>query len=79
MLCQATQDAGVGVRGGIKTCVASPPVTDARGNSHMGASASTKINRKDFGVSGNPGVVGDEITITIDAELISAAAPPAAK
>src|SRR5271166_7186661 len=55
----------------------SAPVTDAKGNSHMGASASTKINRKDFGVSGNPNAVGDEITITIDAELISPGAAPA--
>jgi len=55
----------------------SAPVTDPRGNSHMGASASTKINRKDFGVSGGPGAVGDEIAITIDAELVSPAAPAA--
>ena len=57
----------------------SAPITDPKGNSHMGASASTKINRNDFGVSGRPGVVGDEITITIDAELVSHAAPLAAK
>jgi polyisoprenoid-binding protein YceI len=55
----------------------SAPVQDPKGNSHVGASASTKINRKDFGVNGNPGIVGDDITITIDAELVSAAAPPA--
>lgn len=36
----------------------------------MGASATTKINRQDFGVSALPGVVGDEISITIDTELI---------
>jgi polyisoprenoid-binding protein YceI len=35
----------------------------------MGASATTKINRKDFGVSGLPGVVGDDITITLDVEM----------
>ncbi len=35
----------------------------------MGASASTKVNRQDFGVSALPGVVGDEITITIDVEM----------
>jgi polyisoprenoid-binding protein YceI len=55
----------------------SAPVTDGHGNSHMGASANTKINRKDFGVNGNPMAVGDDITITIDVELVSAAAPPA--
>jgi polyisoprenoid-binding protein YceI len=48
----------------------SPPIKDPWGNQRIGASASTKINRKDFGVNGAPGVVGDEITITIDAELI---------
>jgi len=35
----------------------------------MGASATTKITRQDFGISAAPGVVGDEITITIDVEL----------
>jgi polyisoprenoid-binding protein YceI len=53
----------------------SAPMTDPKGNSHMGASASTKINRKDFGVNGAPSMVGDDITITIDAELVSAAVP----
>ena len=53
------------------------PVQDPKGNSHMGASASTKINRKDFGVSGASGLVGDEIPITIDVELVNAAAEPA--
>jgi polyisoprenoid-binding protein YceI len=55
----------------------SAPVQDAKGNSHMGASATTKISRKDFGVGGASGVVGDEIPITIDVELLSTAAPPA--
>jgi len=43
---------------------------DPWGNQRIGASASTKINRHDFGVNGLPPVVGDDITITIDAELI---------
>jgi polyisoprenoid-binding protein YceI len=49
-------------------------IKDPWGNQRIGASASTKISRKDFGVSGLPAVVGDELTITIDAELIQ---PPA--
>jgi polyisoprenoid-binding protein YceI len=53
----------------------SAPVQDPKGNSHMGASASTKVNRKDFGVNGAPSMVGDDITITIDVELVSPAAP----
>ena len=52
----------------------SAPIKDPWGNQRIGASASTKINRKDFGVNGAPGVVGDDINITIDAELIQ---PPA--
>ena len=48
----------------------SAAIKDPWGNQRIGASASTKINRNDFGVSGAPGVVGDEITITIDTELI---------
>jgi polyisoprenoid-binding protein YceI len=45
------------------------PVKDPKGGMHMGASATTKVSRKDFGISGYPGMVGDEITITIDTEL----------
>lgn len=56
-----------------------PSIKDPKGNLHMGASATTKINRKDFGVSGAPTVAGDEVSITIDVELIkdaSASTPP---
>jgi polyisoprenoid-binding protein YceI len=53
------------------------PIKDPRGNQKMGASATTQINRQDFGVSGFPSsVVGDEIGITIDVELRKAAATP---
>ena len=48
----------------------SAPIKDPWGNQRIGASASTKINRQDFGVKGAPGVVGDDITITIDVEMI---------
>ena len=47
----------------------SPAIKDRAGE-RMGASATTKINRMDFGVSGAPGVAGDEITITLDIEMI---------
>jgi polyisoprenoid-binding protein YceI len=36
----------------------------------MGASATTKINRGDFGMTYMSGVVGDEIEIQIDVELL---------
>jgi len=55
----------------------SAPVKDPRGNSHMGASASTKINRREFGVNGAPTMAGDELTITIDTELVKSS--PAAQ
>jgi polyisoprenoid-binding protein YceI len=48
----------------------SAPIKDPMGpGQRIGASASTKVNRQDFGIVGAPGVVGDEVTITIDAEL----------
>jgi len=43
---------------------------DPWGNLRMGASATTKINRQDFGVAGAPGAVGDEINLTLDVEMI---------
>jgi polyisoprenoid-binding protein YceI len=51
-----------------------PPVTDPSGKTRAGATATTKINRKDFGINwskamDNGGVVvGDEVAITIDVE-----------
>src|SRR5271169_2845301 len=38
----------------------SAPIKDPWGNQRMGASATTKINRMDFGVAGAPGMVGDD-------------------
>ena len=56
-----------------------PTVKDPWGNIRAGVTASTKINRKDFGLVWNAVteaggvVVGDEIKITIEAELIQQA------
>ena len=56
-----------------------PPVKDPWGNIRVGVTASAKINRKDFGLVWNAvteagGVmVGDEVKITIEAELIQLA------
>jgi polyisoprenoid-binding protein YceI len=44
------------------------PIKDPKGQ-RVGASATTKVNRRDFGVNGAPAMAGDEVTITIDAEL----------
>jgi polyisoprenoid-binding protein YceI len=49
-------------------------IKDPWGNARRGASASVKITRQDFGINGAPGVVGDEITISLDVEFIK---PPA--
>jgi polyisoprenoid-binding protein YceI len=59
-----------------------PAIKDPMGNSRMGASATTRISRKDFGITGAPGMVGDEISIVLDIELSSPATrqnPPASK
>lgn len=56
-----------------------PPVKDPWGNVRAGITAAAKINRKDFGVAFNAltetggVVVGDEVKITIEAELIQQA------
>jgi polyisoprenoid-binding protein YceI len=38
-------------------------------NLRMGASATTKINRNDFGITTMSGIVGDEIEIVLDVEM----------
>jgi polyisoprenoid-binding protein YceI len=52
----------------------SAAANDPRGNAHVGASASTTIKRSDFGVGAANPMVGDDITITIDIELVHPAA-----
>lgn len=53
----------------------SPEVKDPMGNLKRGATATTKINRKDFGLSWNKTletggvIIGEEVAITIDVEL----------
>ncbi len=48
-------------------------VKDPWGNTRIGASATTKLNRQDFGVSGGVPAVGDEISVTIDLEALKPA------
>lgn len=43
---------------------------EVRGNFHAGYKATTKINRSEFGIDYLPGVVGEEISITINLEII---------
>ena len=47
----------------------SKPV-NAMGGTRMGAEATTKINRHDFGVNGAPGMVGDDVNIVLDVEMM---------
>ena len=55
-----------------------PPTKDPWGNTRVAVSATTKINRKDFGLTWNAALetggilVGDEVTITLDAEFVKA-------
>ena len=53
-----------------------PEIVDPWGNARIGASATAKIDRKDFGLAWNKAletggvVVGDAVSITIDVELV---------
>ena len=48
----------------------SQPIQDPMGKgTRMGANATTKINRNDFGITTMPGIVGDDILIVLDVEL----------
>jgi polyisoprenoid-binding protein YceI len=75
------------IRGVTKTVVLSTslpkaPIKDPWGLQRTAASASTKINRQDFGVAWNQKldsggvVVGDDVNITLDVEMI---VPPQGK
>ena len=51
----------------------SQAIKDPMGNLRIGANATTKINRNDFGITTMPGIVGDEIQIVLDVELTRSA------
>jgi polyisoprenoid-binding protein YceI len=54
------------------------PAKDPWGNTRLGLSATTKINRKDFGLTWNATLeagsilVGDDVTITLDVQFVKA-------
>jgi len=56
----------------------SSPAKDPWGNTRVGLFATTKINRKDFGLTWNAALeaggllVGDEVTITLDIQFVKA-------
>jgi polyisoprenoid-binding protein YceI len=55
-----------------------PAAKDPWGNTRVGLSATTKINRKDFGLTWNAALetggilVGDDVTITLDVQFVKA-------
>jgi len=55
-----------------------PPTKDPWGNTRVAVSATTKINRKDFGLTWNAALetggilVADEVTITLDVQFVRA-------
>jgi polyisoprenoid-binding protein YceI len=55
-----------------------PPAKDPWGNTRVAVLATTKINRKDFGLTWNAALetggilVGEEVTITLDAQFVKA-------
>jgi polyisoprenoid-binding protein YceI len=55
-----------------------PPSKDPWGNTRIAVSASTKINRKDFGLTWNAALetggilVGEEVAITLDVQFVKA-------
>lgn len=69
-----------GVTRKVRFAVEGPtaPIKDPWGNTRVAVSSTTKINRKDFGLTWNAAleaggiVVGDEITITLDVEFVKA-------
>jgi polyisoprenoid-binding protein YceI len=55
-----------------------PPAKDPWGNTRIAVSATTKINRKDFGLTWNAALetggilVGEDVTITLDVQFVKA-------
>ena len=50
-----------------------PPMKDPRGNSHRGASATTTVSRADYGMNTMPGMIGDQVAIQLDVEMVDKA------
>jgi polyisoprenoid-binding protein YceI len=55
-----------------------PPTKDPWGNTRVAVSATTQINRKDYGLTWNAALetggvlVGEEVTITLEVEFVKA-------
>jgi polyisoprenoid-binding protein YceI len=53
-----------------------PPFKDPKGKSHRGFSATTSISRAAFGMTADAGMIGDDVAIQIDAEMVDKAPGP---
>jgi polyisoprenoid-binding protein YceI len=49
------------------------PVKDARGNNHRGAAATTTISRADYGIVADKAMIGDQVLIQLDVEMVEKA------
>jgi polyisoprenoid-binding protein YceI len=78
---ELTLEGDLTIRGVTRTVVftvegPTPPVKDPWGNTRLAVSATTKINRKDFGLTWNAALetggilVGEEVAITLDLQFI---------
>jgi len=71
-ICGVTREVTFAVEG------PAAPAKDPWGNTRMGFSATTKINRKDFGLTWNAALeaggilIGDQVTITLEVEAVKA-------
>lgn len=69
----------------LKGPLPSKPIKDPHGKTRIGATASTKINRKDFGLTfektlDNGGaLVGDDVAVTLNVELVQTTPAPHSK
>ncbi len=50
-----------------------PPVKDPRGNLHRGVSATTTVSRTDYGMNTMSGMIGDQVAIQLDVEMVDKA------
>jgi polyisoprenoid-binding protein YceI len=50
-----------------------PPFKDPKGKQHRGISATTTVNRSDYGMNFDAGTVGDSVAIQLDVELVDKA------
>ena len=50
-----------------------PPMKDPKGTSHRGLSATTTLSRADYGINFDAGMVGDQVAIQLDVELVDKA------